>query len=132
HVASHLPGDGCNVQPRGLGKMLRLADALAALARRLDRHIEIEEGNPWGQSVRGAEVVSRCQAKRRVGMSACGSHAGLGDAPLSPRYLEGGMIVKCNERERLQVPRFRRPVLQFVAEIRFDEFFQTGVVEPAR
>ena len=42
------------------------------------------------------------------------------------------MKIKRDEREFLQIPICLRPVLQFVAEILFEEFFQAGVVEPAR
>ena len=129
-VAARLPGRGRDVPSRGFGHVLRASDATTPFARRFDGDIGAEKRNPRRQSVRCAEVVSGRQNQRRVGTAARGFDSGLRDGPLRAGNLEARVIEKCNERESFKVPRFKRPDIQFMVEIGFEEFFQTGVIEP--
>ena len=109
--------------------MVRSRNATAAFARRFDGDIDAEKRNPGRQAVRRAEIISRNQIERRVGTSARGSHAGLGNAQLCPGDFEAWVEVKRRERQHFQIPRFLRPGPQFDAEMGFEESLQFPVVQ---
>ena len=56
----------------------------------------------------------------------------MSGAPLRPRHVETRVEVKGGEGQCCEIPGFRRPALQVMGQVSFEEFFQTGVVEPAR
>jgi hypothetical protein len=131
-VAAHVPGDRRDVQPRGLGQVLRFGDAATAFAGRFHRDIDVEKRNPGRHPARGAEVVARSQIERWIRTRAGSSHTGLSGAPLRPRHIETRVEVKGSEGQCFEIPGFRRPGFQVTAKVSFEEFFQAGVVEPAR
>src|SRR5439155_10194472 len=89
-------------------------------------------GNPGRHSVCRAEVISRSQIERWIRTPAGSLHTGLSRAPLRPRQIETRVKVEGGQGKRLEVPDFLRPGFQHMAPVSFQEFFQAGVVEPAR
>ena len=125
--APHLPGGGGDVQPRRFRQMLRAADALGALAHRLDGHIEGAADNPRRHRARRVEIVSRSDAHRGVGPSRRRLASRRGDRPLRPRHVERRMIVEGRPGQRLEIPCPQRPLDEFASEIGREKLAQVSI-----